>query len=74
MVPDTKEDDRFRDNPLVQADPRIRFYAGPAPGSSRAKLGTLCLIDDKPRTFDARDIEVEGLCGARGGRAWGLPR
>ena len=59
VVPDTKEDDRFRDNPLVQADPRIRFYAGaPLRGPAGAKLGTLCLIDDKPRTFDARDIEV----------------
>ena len=28
IIPDTHEDERFADNPLVTEDPMIRFYAG----------------------------------------------
>ena len=59
VVPDTRRDERFADNPLVADDPRIRFYAGQplcAPDGSR--LGTLCLIDREPRRLAGEDLEL----------------
>lgn len=43
----------FFDNPLVTDGPEIRFYAGaPIVMPSGNKLGTLCIISDKPREFN----------------------
>ncbi|MFI8416348.1 sensor domain-containing diguanylate cyclase [Serratia sp. NPDC078593] len=59
MIPDTLEDARFADNPLVTRTPHIRFYAGcPLSYARDIRLGTLCLIDDKPRSFDEDDANT----------------
>ncbi|MCD5328242.1 GAF domain-containing protein [Chromobacterium piscinae] len=49
-IPNACDDCRFADNPLVTGDPNIRFYAGaPLQLSSGHTIGTLCLIDSKPK-------------------------
>ncbi len=60
IVRDATEDDRFKDNPLVTSDPDIRFYAGmPLITPSGTKLGTLCVIDNKPG--DLSDDQLHSL-------------
>ena len=50
VVADALEDPRFRDNALVTGEPFVRFYAGvPLRAYNGAVLGTLCLIDRRPR-------------------------
>jgi GAF domain-containing protein len=51
VVLDASEDPRFRANPLVVGPPFIRFYAGcPIASPDMLNIGTLCLIDSRPRT------------------------
>ncbi len=72
MIPNTLEDDRFADNPLVTGPLGVRFYAGfpirvpsfdgsvPSfDGSEPVTLGTLCIFDVKPR--DLSDTQVDKL-------------
>ena len=50
-------DERFKDNPLVTGEPFIRFYAGhPIRSPQGFAVGTLCLIDQKPRSLSAAQI------------------
>jgi GAF domain-containing protein len=58
IVVDTLCDERFTDNPLVLGGPRIRFYAGyPLTLDDGSCVGTLCLLDTRPRTFEESDLE-----------------
>lgn len=53
IIPDTLKDPRFADNPLVTGRPEIRFYAGcPIYSPEGLPLGTLCIIDTRPRHLD----------------------
>lgn len=52
-VPDATKDKRFKNNPLVLGDPGIRYYCGaPLISSDGYALGSLGLLDNKPRKFD----------------------
>jgi len=57
VVENALADPRFADNPLVTGPPGVHFYAGmPLRSVTGKALGTLCLIDDKPRRFAAADV------------------
>ena len=57
-VEDATADPRFRENPLVLGAPGIRFYAGcPISGPNGTRVGTICVIDRKPRHLEPDDRE-----------------
>lgn len=56
-VEDARLDERFKENPLVKGDPRIVFYTGvPLVNPEGFPLGTLCVIDRKPKLLDEDQI------------------
>lgn len=63
IVPDAREDERFRDNPFVAGGPFFRFYAGaPLLAREGEALGTLCVIDRVPRMLtDAQREALDAL-------------
>ncbi len=59
VVPDATLDARFANNPLVAGQPFVRFYAGaPLRAPNGHNLGTLCVIDHRPRELNAADIRT----------------
>jgi diguanylate cyclase (GGDEF)-like protein len=61
VVPDLRLDPRFVDNPLVTDDPSIRFYAGVPVYVDGHAVGTLCVLDTRPRSLfcdERRALEI----------------
>ena len=66
VIEDTAEDPRFSRNPLVVGSPHIRFYAGiPLTVEPEVNIGTLCVIDTRPRRLPESQITMlKDLAGA----------
>jgi len=62
VIPDALQDERFADNPLVEGSPNVRFYAGcpikvasSEDANRKMPIGTLCVIDSKPRDLSEEE-------------------
>lgn len=61
-IPDALKDDRFSSNPLVLGEPYIRFYCGaPLINEAGYVLGSLCIIDRKPKKLTAHQKKTLAL-------------
>jgi len=70
VIEDAEMDDRFAGNPLVIGDPHIAFYASiPILNDEGYALGALCILDRKPRSFDAADRKILAEFGRRAANA-----
>lgn len=59
IVSNTLLDERFADNPHVTGYPSVRFYAGhPLILGSGSCVGTLCILDTKPRHLDETGLAL----------------
>jgi class 3 adenylate cyclase len=59
IIPDTRADERYAQNPLVVEDPHIRFYAGQSlRDPSGYRVGTLCVADRSPRSFNNESVDI----------------
>lgn len=59
VIPDTKKDSRFADNPMVTGEPYLRFYAGvPVMSADGQRVGVFCIKDNKPREFSKEEEEI----------------
>jgi len=58
VVADTRKDERFFDNPFVIGEPFVNSYAGvPLLDSNGFAVGSLCVIDNQPRTLDEYQLQ-----------------
>lgn len=69
VVENASTDERFKDNPLVTGALGLRFYAGAPLKVDGCQVGTLCVLDTKPRQITehqattllslARQLEIQ---------------
>ena len=65
VIEDATHDERFHDNPLVNDEPSIRFYAGqPIHASDGHRVGTICVFAPEPRAFSSDDRQALQDLGA----------
>ncbi len=62
-VADARLDPRFAESPFVTGAPSIRYYAGvpvriQRPDGDSVTIGTLCVLDERPREPTSTDLEV----------------
>ncbi|GAT67683.1 histidine kinase [Planomonospora sphaerica] len=61
-IPDTLADPRYRENAVAQGEPYVRYYAGMPLVSGRGHaLGTVCVVDHRPRRLTAEQRETLGI-------------
>ena len=66
VVEDAKVDSRFSNNPLVTCNPNIEFYVGvPLITHDQFVIGTLCLMDHKPRHFTESQLQILNLLASQ---------
>jgi GAF domain-containing protein len=58
VVENALKDKRFHDNPFVAGEPKIRFYAGCPLVVNGYRMGTICVIDKKARSFSQEDRKL----------------
>jgi hypothetical protein len=59
VITDASVHPQWRDHPLVAGGPKVRFYAGhPVCTAGGWRIGTICLMDDRPRAFSDEDVQV----------------
>ena len=65
QIPDLLDDVRFADNPAITGADRPRFYCGvPLILADGSRVGTLCVVDHRPRLFDADQLDALRRLGA----------
>jgi len=73
VVGDARIDERFATSRFVTGAPHIRYYAGVPvrvrqTNGEAVTIGTLCVLDDTPRTPAPSDLKILQDLGAAGGR------
>jgi hypothetical protein len=59
VVEDARLDERFAESPLVTGKSKLVFYAGhPIDAPNGEHVGTLCVVDTKPRNFTEADAAL----------------
>ena len=59
VIPDARRDERFADNPMVEGEPHIRFYAGmPLITPEGFRIGALSVADRVPRQLNPGQVET----------------
>ncbi|MHA7208560.1 GAF domain-containing protein [Arthrobacter sp. MDT1-65] len=57
VIPDARQHLTYREHPLVTGGPKVRLYAGhPLTTPDGWRIGSLCVMDDKPREFTENDV------------------
>ena len=57
VIEDVLRDTRFANNPILRQN-GIRFYAGAPLMTGSSAIGTLCVMDTKPRQFGSAEIAI----------------